>query len=124
MPRHSRYRSTATVKRVTNTSDGYGGLVEAETTVATGYKFMYWHLSPWDRESVVLKYGLEEDTILRLGTGQFVLDGDGNLVVRNNDILQVSSTERWQVLTTNEVFGRNNETPVSIGLLIAKAGSA
>lgn len=119
MARRSRYRAVATVKRVANISDGYGGLVEAETTVDVGYKFMFWHLNPQDRESVVLsKFGLEEDTVLRLGVGDY------NTLVHNNDILEISPTDRWQVLTTNEVWGRNNSTPVSMGLLLARAGDA
>lgn len=116
MGRSTRYRATAAVKRVAQTSDGYGGLTTSETTVVTAYKFAYWNVAEWDREALVERYGLETDAALRLGTGDY------NSTLQNNDILDISSSDRWQVLATNEVWGRNNVTPVSLNLVLARAG--
>ena len=117
MGRRSRYRATATVKRVTNVSDGYGGLKDSEATIVSSYSFMYWHLSPWDREAYVGKHGLERDAILRLGVGDY------DSTIRNGDVLDISATERWEILSTDEVWGKSNTGPVSMGLLLAQAGN-
>lgn len=116
MSRSSRYRSTATIKRVVRSKDGYGGIAKSEVAVVSDYRFMYWHLNPWDREAVVTKYGLEKDTVLRLAVGPYNSD------IQNADIMDVSASERWQILSTNEVWGNGNINPVSMGLLLAKAG--
>ena len=117
MARATRYRHSATIKRVAETSDGYGGVAHAETVVTSvPYRFMHHHLSPWDREAVVTRYGLEKDTVLRLGEGEY------NANIQNNDVLDISATDRWQVLATNEIWGASNSTPVAMGLLLAIAG--
>lgn len=116
MSRGTRYRHTATIRRVSSTSDGYGGVIDAETPVATGYRFSHWHVNPWDREAVVLqKYGLEKDTVFHLGTGEY------SPVIQNNDILEISATDRFRVLATNEVWGAGNAVPVAYNLILAKA---
>ena len=116
MSRGVRRRRTATVKRVTRKKDTWGGIGPVETDVVTGYKFYEWNVTPFDRESIVTRYGLESDAVIYFGEGAW------NASILNGDVLHVSTSVRFKVIGTHEMYGMNPDTPVALALTLQLAG--
>ena len=105
----------ATVYRKAQASDGYGGICPTETEVISSYKFHIFNMNSWDREAMITQYGAEPLAVMMKGTGEY------NSELANLDILQVSETERWRVMSVSEQYGRSS-TPHHVSLVLMDAG--
>lgn len=116
MARTSRRFFTATVKRPADKDDDWGGLKPGETPVFTGYAFNYWNVTPFDREALVSRYGLESDAVIYFG------EGGWDARIANLDILDVDASTRFQIIGT-EPQRSNRETPDALSMVLQRAGA-
>ena len=95
----SRYPVTATIKRLTDEDDGYGGLKPSESTIVTSFKCMLFNMTPFDRETLITTMGLDKSTVL------YKVVADWNSSIQNNDVFEVSSAERYRVWGVQSIRG-------------------
>lgn len=105
---------TASVRRIEDVSDGYGGLKPSECEVVPLYKFHYFNMTPWDREAMITKYGAESGAVMLKGTGEYSSE------LQELDILQVSASERYRVMSIMSMQGRS-ATPHHVSLVLMEA---
>lgn len=117
MAREDRYRRTATIKRQSSASDGYGGLTISEAVVATGYNFFEWNVTPFDREAIVTRYSLESNAVIYFAEGEWSDD------IQNLDVLDVDADTRFRVIGTEPQYGMDNDTPDAISMVLERAGA-
>jgi hypothetical protein len=71
------------------------------------------NVAPVDRESFVSRYGIEQDAAVLSATIEYSAD------VENLDILEVSTTERYQIFGLIEQWGRGGtKTPNHLSALV------
>jgi len=113
---NQRLFKTASIRRSQDKSDGYGGLIPSETEVVSAYKFHYFNMTPWDREAMLTKYGAEPTAVMLKGTGEY------NANLAELDILQVSATERYRVMSVMPMYGKSS-TPHHASLVLMNLGT-
>ena len=113
---NQRLFKTATIRRPEDISDGYGGLYPSETEIVAEYKFHAFNMTPWDREAMLTKYGAEPNAVMLKGTGEFHAD------LAELDILEVSASERWRVMSVMPMYGRT-DTAHHVSLVLMDAGA-
>lgn len=113
---------TGTVTRETVTQDSYGGIgYSATTTVLRNLKFNTFNVSPFDREMLFSEYGTQVFTVaLKLVTERFRSDLAD---IKNNDIIEVSSTEKYRILGIAPQRGRHGQLDHLAMLVVDAAGT-
>ena len=111
----SRHFHTGTVKRKgTSTYDDAGGITYAETTVVTGITFQLRNVTPFDRESLATRFGLEPHAVMLVGSIVYTA------LIQNLDVLVDDSTaERWRILSYEPIYGRTS-TPHHAVIVLQK----
>jgi len=105
---------TASIRRPSSVSDGYGGIKPSETELVASYKFHAFNMTPWDREAMLTKYGAEPNAVMLKGTGEY------NSSLAELDILKVSDSERWRVMSVMPMYGAT-DTPHHVSLVLMNA---
>lgn len=105
MSLNQRLNKTGTIRRMSGRSDdGYGGITQTEAEIDTGLKFRLFSITPWDRQAFASEYGFEKDAVIKKGT--CILNDN----LQNGDIIEVSKTERYRVLSVEPMDGIRSET--------------
>jgi len=117
MARETRRRRTAQVKRRSRTDDGYGGIGVSEAVIVFSYTFSEWNVTPFDREAIVTRYGLESDAVI------YFAEGEWNSTLQNLDVLDVSAGMRFKIIATEPQYGLDNDTPVALALTLQREES-
>lgn len=104
MSMESRLRD-ASVRRETEVDDGFGAETTTEAEVLANVKCEVFPVSPWDREALVQKFGIEIGRAAILYKGALADGAQLAEDVGRWDIIRFTSTERYQVLGTHPVRG-------------------
>ena len=107
----ARLFKTGSVERVTEADDGYGGTTKVETEVVAALKFHVYNITPWDREALSTRWGFESNAVI------FKASSEYNATVQNLDVLQVSGTEKYRILSISPMYGRSS-TPQHLSMLL------
>lgn len=117
MARSHRYNKVGRLMRVTQVSGGYGTIKPAETEIAASIRFTNRNINPNDREAVVSRYGLEENSVVFFGEGEYVA------ALRNGDVIDCGADDRWKILGASEIRGRNAAVVDCWSFIFQKAGA-
>ena len=107
----ARLFKTATVERSSEGDDGFGGITKTEAEVSTGYEFHLFNITPVDREVLATRFGIVDFAVIMKGVGPWLS------TMQNNDILQVSASEKYRILAISPMYGRGS-TPHHVSLVI------
>ena len=107
----SRLFKTGSVERVTEADDGFGGTTKVETEVVAALGFHAFNITPWDREVVTTLYGVEPSSVVLKASAGW------NATVQNTDVIQVSATEKYRILSISPMYGRSS-TPKHMSMLL------
>lgn len=96
----ARYNFTVDHYRISSVSDGSAGRKDAKTLITASLRFLRFKPDPLIAEAVVTRIGLKTGATVYTAVSEMPAAAD----IRDNDVLQVSSTEQWRVYSSEPIL--------------------